>query len=196
MRTRDENKEQAIRQQTIEIVVKEGLDGLSMQKLAKAANVSPATIYIYYKDREDLIVKVCSEVSNHMLEVSLKNFHPDMRFEEGLKIQWQNRAAYFLEYPMEVQFIEQIRYSTLYEKVTGTITENFRQVMGQFISKAVRNKELVELPFEVYWSVAFAPLYQLIKFHNQGWSYANREFKLTDETMMQTLQLVLKALQP
>ena len=35
--------------------VKGGFNGFSMQKLAKAANVSPATIYIYFKDKEDLI---------------------------------------------------------------------------------------------------------------------------------------------
>ncbi|MGZ3932351.1 MAG: TetR/AcrR family transcriptional regulator, partial [Bacteroidia bacterium] len=43
MRTRDEQKESAIRQKAIEMIVKEGFDGLSMQKLAKAAGVSPAT---------------------------------------------------------------------------------------------------------------------------------------------------------
>ncbi|HOZ87501.1 MAG TPA: helix-turn-helix domain-containing protein, partial [Bacteroidia bacterium] len=55
MRIRDENKEAAIRKKAIEMIVNEGFDGLSMAKLAKAAGVSPATIYIYYKNREDLL---------------------------------------------------------------------------------------------------------------------------------------------
>ncbi|MBA4056563.1 MAG: TetR/AcrR family transcriptional regulator, partial [Marivirga sp.] len=55
MRTRDELKEQKIREKAIEMIVNEGFDGLSMQKLAKAANVSPATIYLYFKNREDLL---------------------------------------------------------------------------------------------------------------------------------------------
>jgi TetR/AcrR family transcriptional regulator, multidrug resistance operon repressor len=46
MRSRDENKEQAIRTEALENAVKDGFDGLSMQKLAKAAAVSPATVYI------------------------------------------------------------------------------------------------------------------------------------------------------
>jgi len=49
MRTRDEAKEHAIRDKAIEMIVKVGFDGLSMQKLAKAAHVSPATIYLYFK---------------------------------------------------------------------------------------------------------------------------------------------------
>jgi len=46
MRSRDPKKEKAIRRKAMEMIVKDGFDGLSMQKLAKAAEVSPATIYI------------------------------------------------------------------------------------------------------------------------------------------------------
>ncbi|ASZ09814.1 TetR/AcrR family transcriptional regulator [Chitinophaga pendula] len=196
MRTRDENKEQAIRNKAIEIIVKDGLDGLSMQKLAKAAGVSPATIYIYYKDREDLIIQLGLEASTALLTSSLKNFSPEMPFEEGLKVQWRNRADYFLKNPMQVEFIEQLRYSPLYPKVMNALIATFGEIMGKFVNNAIKRKELVTLPFEVYWSVAFAPLYQLIKFHTQGKSYANRTFTMTDKVMMQTLQLVLKALRP
>ncbi|MGZ4091209.1 MAG: TetR/AcrR family transcriptional regulator, partial [Bacteroidia bacterium] len=55
MRIRDEKKEEAIREKALELIVHEGFDGLSMHKLAKAAGVSPATIYIYYKNREHLL---------------------------------------------------------------------------------------------------------------------------------------------
>ena len=66
MRLRDEAKEQSIREKALEMIVKEGFDGLSMQKLAKAAGVSPATIYIYFKDREDLILQLYYEESLRM----------------------------------------------------------------------------------------------------------------------------------
>ena len=61
MRTRDEAKERAIHQKGLQLIVEEGFDGLSMHKLAKAAGVSPGTIYIYYKDREDLIKQIAAE---------------------------------------------------------------------------------------------------------------------------------------
>jgi AcrR family transcriptional regulator len=194
MRARDENKELAIRQHAIDLVVKSGLDGFSVQKLAKAAGVSPATIYIYYKHRDDLLFQICTEVSNRMLADSLKNFDPDMHFAEGLKLQWQNRAAFFINNPLEVQFIEKMRYTQMYEQVTEVLKHNFGAVMGKFVRNAIKRHELVELPFEVYWSLAFAPLYQMIKFHNEGQSFVNKNFKMTDQIMLQALELVLKAL--
>lgn len=196
MRTRDLHKESSIRKKAIEMIVKEGLDGFSMQKLARAAGVSPATLYIYYEDRDDLILQLSLYISKRLVESSLKNFHPKMTFAAGLRNQWNNRLEFFLQYPMEMEFIEQIRYSPMYEKVRENLKSSFGEVMNRFIQNAINNGELTPLPFEVYWSVAFAPLYQLIKFHAQGKSYNNNSFVLTDKIMEQTLEIVLKALKP
>ncbi|MEP2669687.1 MAG: TetR/AcrR family transcriptional regulator [Cyclobacteriaceae bacterium] len=196
MRTRDIGKEQLIRKEAIKMIVKQGLDGFSIQNLAKAAKVSPATIYIYYKDKEDLIVTLGAEVFEEVLTHSLKDFSPDMSFAEGLKIQWKNRAAYFMNQPLKVQFIELLRYSQLHDKIGKKIGPDFKITMTQFVQKAIARKELVRLPFEVYWSIAFAPLYQLIKFHSEGKSHVNEKFKLTDKEMTLSVELVLKALKP
>lgn len=195
MRARDTDKEDLVRQKAIEMIVKEGLEKFSMQKLAKAANISPATLYIYYKDREDLLMRLCLAVVDEMIAVSLDGFDPELPFAKGMELQWKNRLEYFFRYPLEQQFIEQVRYSPLYIKIQETVTAKFGKMLGPFVHKAIANKELREVPFEVYWSVAFAPLYQLIKFHNQG-SHKNRNFKITEEVMQLTLEMVLKALKP
>lgn len=196
MRTRDENKICLLHQKTIEMIVSEGLDGFGVNKLAKAAGVSPATIYIYFKDREDLILQVSLHVSDRMLTESLEGFDPEMSFEVGLRKQWQNRARYFLANPLDVQFIEKMRYSHLYDKISVKLYTTFKEVMGKFYRNAVARKELIPLPFEVYWAVAFAPLYQLIKFHTQEKAFGHKKYTFTEENMEQALQLVLKALKP
>jgi AcrR family transcriptional regulator len=196
MRTRDINKENTIREKAIGLIVKEGLDGFSMQKLAKAAGVSPATLYIYYKDRDDLITQIATEISNRLMETSLKGLHPKMSFADGMEIQWKNRMEFFLKYPLDIEFIEQIRYTPIYNTIKQTLRKNFGEVLGKFMHNAINRGEVSPLPFEVYWSIAFAPLYQLIKFHNQGESPGNDVFVISDELVNQTLQLVLKALKP
>jgi len=197
MRVRDENKEQAIRQKALEMVVKEGFDGLSMQKLARAAGVSPATIYIYFKDRDDLLLQICEEEGDKMAEATLKNFDPAMPFDEGLKIQWMNRAQYCLENPLSMHFLEQIKYSPYNAHAFRNMRETFQRVMGNFLHNAIQRQQLVKLPLEVYWSVAFAPLYQLVKFHMSPNSMPSTgNFVLDDKVLNLTLSLVLKALKP
>jgi TetR/AcrR family transcriptional repressor of multidrug resistance operon len=197
MRTRDENKEQAIRQKAMEMIVAVGFDGLSMQRLAKAAGVSPATIYIYYKDRDDLIIQLWSGEMKRMVDATLEGFDPSMSFEEGLRKQWMNRARFSIENPMSVHFMEQMKYSPYYEQCVGKMDKSFLDSMGAFVHNAIKRKELVKLPVEVYWSVAFAPLYQLVKLHMSGRGLGGLEkFELDEKIMNQTLKLVIKALTP
>jgi AcrR family transcriptional regulator len=196
MRTRDINKETIIRQKAIEMIVKEGLDGFSMQKLARAAGVSPATLYIYYKDRDDLITQLATDVSHRLMETSLRGLHPKMSFADGMAIQWKNRLEFYMKYPIDVEFIEQIRYTPVYDSIKKVLRKNFGDVLGKFMHNAINRGEVTPLPFEVYWCIAFAPLYQLIKFHTQGETPATDSFTITDEIVDQTLQLVLKALKP
>jgi AcrR family transcriptional regulator len=197
MRTRDEQKEAAIKRKAIEMIVEKGFDGLSMQKLAKAAGVSPATIYIYYKDRDDLIIQLWIDEMHKMVDATLDGFDPSMSFEEGLKVQWMNRARFCLEDPVRMHFLEQIKYSPYNDVCLKRMDSRFVTTMGAFVHNAIKRKELVRLPLEVYWSLAFAPLYQLVKFHMSGRGVGGREkFELDEKTMTQTLKLVIKALRP
>ena len=197
MRTRDEVKEAAIRKKAMMLIVREGFDGLSMHKLAKAAGVSVATIYIYYKDREDLILSLCKEETIRMTEATLKDFDPLMPFAHGLRNQWKNRATFWLKNPIEAQFLERIRHSHYQEDTLLYLKKDFVDAMKAFVANSIKNKELVKIPVEIFWSVAYAPLYQLVKFHLDGTSFPGREtFVLTDKIMNQTLALVIKGLTP
>src|SRR4029078_164637 len=128
----------------------DGIEGFSMQKLAKAANVSPGTLYIYFKDKEDLILQLCKEAGEKMAAITLKGFDPSMSFGEGLRVQWINRAKYCMKYPEQMDFLEQLRHSPYSEQLTAMMGDKFKMAMGQFVSNAIKRKELVKVPVEVY----------------------------------------------
>jgi TetR/AcrR family transcriptional regulator, multidrug resistance operon repressor len=96
-----------------------------------------------------------------------------------------------------MHFMEQIKYSPYHEICLKKMDKTFSKVLGQFMHNAVKRKELVKIPIEVYWSIAFAPLYQLVKMHMLGRGIPPTEkFVLDEKTMNLTLKLVLKALTP
>jgi TetR/AcrR family transcriptional repressor of multidrug resistance operon len=195
MRTRDINKEAIIREKAIQMIVDHGFDGLSMHKLARAAGVSVATIYIYFKDREDLIMQLFTEESKKMARATLYNFNTEAHFDEGLKIQWFNRMRYCIENQYSMAFLEQVKHSPLIDR--AVMDQTFLDAMSRFVTNAIKRKELICLPVEVYWSIAFAPMYQLVKYHIAGRGLGGRAPFTFDEPMIDlTLSLVLKALKP
>lgn len=196
MRLRDETKMEAIFQSALEMIVEQGFEGLSMQKLAKAAGVSPATIYIYFKDKEDMLLQLHQRELERFFTYVLEGFDPEMDFATGLAVQWKNRAQYFIDHPDRGHFMEHFTFNPLLRKSMKTRDPRFSAIMHRFVSKAIDNNELVKMPFEVYWSVAFSPLYNLVKFHKAGANMSGEKFVLTETMLMQTLSLVLKALKP
>lgn len=194
MRVRNSDKVQLVKQTAIELIVKDGLEGFSMNKLAKACNISVATLYIYYKDRDDLILKIAMEEGTVMAEAMIKDFNPDMPFEDGLRRQWLNRYAYIKDKPQINSFFEQLRTSSYQEEFLAGFLTEFKVTMSKFMHNIIDRGEIEVMPFEVYWSIAFSPLYNLIRFDNEGKSMGGRPFKLTDEMLWQAFELVVKAL--
>lgn len=193
MRAKDENKEITIRDQAIEMIVKEGFHGLSMQKLAKAANISASTIYVYFDSREDMLNKLFLYVEDIFTKESLKDFDSKMSFEEGLWLQWKNRYRHILKYPLHFRFSEQFRNSPLIRHKDIQETR-FKKSMKEFVYHAVQRKEIEDLPVEIFWSLAYGPFYTLVKFHLDDSSMTGKPFSLSDHKMKQAFTLVLRAL--
>jgi AcrR family transcriptional regulator len=194
MRTRNAGKEKLVKQKAIELLVRDGFEGFSMNKLARVCSISVATLYIYYKDKEDLIIKVALEEAGIMAEHVLKNFDPEMPFKEGMRMQWKNRSDYMLKNPMTGAFFEQLRSSTFNDRIFKVMAQNFGVMMGKFIKNAVARNEIDVMPMEVFWSVAYAPLYNLIRFHQEGRNMAGKPFVLTQKIIWETFDRVLKGI--
>lgn len=195
MRTRDESKVEAIREKAIEIIVTEGFDGLSMQKLARAANISPATIYIYHKNREELLNNIFNEVQKAFNDEALKGFNPDAPFAEGLWTQWMNRYRFIQKHPLYISFLEQFRNSPLINHDAISLSE-FKEQMKRFVLNAIRNREIKKTEPEVFWAVAYGSFYALMKFHLHQKSMMSKNFKLTETMLRTAFDMVLQALKP
>lgn len=196
MRTRNTDKELLVKQQAIEMLVEDGFQGFSMNRLTKACGISVATLYIYYKDKDDLIQKIGVEIGTKFFYETLKDFSPTMSFKDGLKKQWENRSRFAIKFPNEVACFEIIRHSTHGDYILQESLKDFKTAMGDFFKNAINKKELVPVSLEVFWSVAYGPLYALLRFHSEGKSLGGKSFTLTKKMMDESFELVIKALTP
>lgn len=181
--------------------MRSGLDGFSMQNLARAARVSPATLYIYFKDRDDLLFQVYREQVELMTDEVLRGFDPEGTFADGLRIQWKNRARHALDHPLEARFLEQVRHSPYFIPFQGRLAQTFSDTMRRFAMNAIARKEMRPMPPEIFWSLVYSPLYQLIRFSQEDGGFfrataGHPKFKLTDATLEAALQGVLRAVRP
>lgn len=196
MRTRDLNKEEIVKQKAIEMIVSQGVEGFGMNRLAKECGVSVATLYIYYSDKEDLIKKIGIEIGRNFFEKMFDGFSVDMSFRDGLRNQWENRIYFYLNFTQQATCFELLKHSTYGDAIIEEITGDYKQTMTEFMLAAIERKELISVPYEIFWSIAYGSLYSLLEFHREGKSMSGKPFILTDKLKDEAFNLVLKALTP
>lgn len=193
MRGRDIHKETLVKSKVIELIVKDGLEGFSMNKLAKACKISVNTLYIYYKDRDDLIVTIAREEGKRMSDTLLAKFNPNASFENGLRVQWKIRFEYLKDKPLLKSFFDQLQSSTYREQIADSLNE-FTEAVTLFMKNVIARGEMVDVSAEVYWSVALAPLYSLISFHHKQQGLKGQVVEVNENVLWTTFDLVVKAL--
>ncbi|MFH6936754.1 TetR/AcrR family transcriptional regulator [Flavobacterium sp. YO12] len=197
MRTRDSNKEELVKQKTIEMIVKYGIEGFAMNRLAKECGISVATLYIYYADKEDLIKKIGIEMGTFFFKSSLKDFTPDMPFAVGLAKQWENRSSFMMNNTDKLVCWEILQNSNYGDFIVNESLMELKEIMTKFLNGAIERKEIVPVSKEVFWSIAYGPLYNLLRFHEKGKGLGGTTpFKLTNDVQQEALRLVIKALTP
>lgn len=74
-----------ILEQALLIAKKEGVDKLSIRKLAAACNIAIGSIYNYYPDKDALVTAVAERFWNHIFEDQDKLYHRGMGFTQFLE---------------------------------------------------------------------------------------------------------------
>ncbi|MCG1037693.1 TetR/AcrR family transcriptional regulator [Polaribacter sargassicola] len=88
------DKKNALVKATIELVNNHGFHATPMSKIAKMANVSPATIYLYFENKQDLVNKTYIEVKTKFTQYAFNTYKESMPVKEGFEIIWK-RIAHF-----------------------------------------------------------------------------------------------------
>lgn len=196
MRPKSLEKEAAIRSIALQIISEQGLENLSMQKLAKAANISPRTIYIKYENKEDLLVKLfIEEVLGTYEKAVLENFQPEMPFAEGMKKLWLNTFNYLKNNKPAFSLIQYGKSSPLLNKAFQE--KNIRQgeffaPIHTFLKTNIETKLLPDLPHDVHRAILFSPIQDLVA---EYFDYLDRPVQIiTEEVILTCCEIIIKGI--
>lgn len=105
-----ENLRQEILDAASELFAKDGYESVSMRKIADRIEYSPTTIYLYFKDKNDLLNQICEETFANLIrdwrKIENKNDDPLTALQKAMRAY----VEFGLKYPnhYEVTFINPI----------------------------------------------------------------------------------------
>jgi TetR/AcrR family transcriptional regulator, multidrug resistance operon repressor len=168
VRFRDGKKEQAIFDAAISLITANGFADTSMSKIAKSADVSPATIYIYFESKEDMLNKTYTHVKREMGAALSRGLKPELSVEEAFKVIWNNFYKYAVKNSEKFAFTEQFANSPLVDPVRKDEGMSYFQPLLEWFERGKKEKVFKNLPLEIFSAFAFAPLIGLVKQHFCG----------------------------
>ena len=101
------DKRNALIKATIELVNNNGFHATPMSKIAKIANVSPATIYLYFENKQDLVNKTYIEVKAVYTAYAFTTYETNASVEVGFETIWKRIAEFKLNESEYAMFLAQ-----------------------------------------------------------------------------------------
>ena len=101
------DKRNALVKATIELVNNNGFHATPMSKIAKMAKVSPATIYLYFENKQDLVNQTYIEVKTKYTNYAFETYDENTSVELAFEVIWKRIADFKLKNPENSMFLAQ-----------------------------------------------------------------------------------------
>ena len=162
------DKRAALLNATLTLVNNHGFHNAPMSKIAQLAGVAPATIYLYFENKQDLVHQLYLDVKEDFSKNAFEGYHEDLSVKEGFKIIWFNIAGYKLSQIKQANFLSQCDNSPMIEeKIRVEGLKNLQPLLELWERG---KKEGIIKPLSAYVLYAFTinPLSFLLEMQERG----------------------------
>lgn len=137
---------------TNDLMATVGLPNLSIHKIAKEAKISPGTIYLYFKNKDELLEQFARYIFKSFEETLEKDYDENQSFFQRYRKMWWNIWTFLQSDPTIMSNIHQ------YESLPGfaDICREWEQdsLWHHFCNKAKEAGEVADLPTHILFAIS------------------------------------------
>ncbi|KQB42501.1 TetR/AcrR family transcriptional regulator [Flavobacterium aquidurense] len=125
MRPLDPDKREKILKSVLVLTGKQGLASVTISGISKTAGIAAGTLYIYFKNKEEVVQLAYAAVEDKMTRAMYRDFDINVPIKQSLKQIYINMLNYRLNNYDETVFIDQYQQS-------GYIQLNFSKQLAEY----------------------------------------------------------------
>lgn len=199
-RERREREKENLREEILdaarEMFAAEGFENVSMRKIAEKIEYSPTTIYLYFKDKSDLIFQLCEETFSRLAQV-LERIQK--KYDDPLEALREAAYAYVkfgMQHPnhYKVVFILPLQQTLDRDdyKFEGSMGEKTFNYLRQCVAECIRQQKIrpvdPELTSQALWAGMHGVTALLVAHEDFPWVSHKKLIEHVIETMIRGLQ--------
>jgi TetR/AcrR family transcriptional repressor of multidrug resistance operon len=138
------------------LLAAEGFHGLSIKLLVKESGVAAGTIYLHFKDKQDIVKHVHASIVHEVAQAMSQNHDISQPLFLQYQTLWRNLWKYFQQHPNTL--LVKAQFDNLPDVSMGHVLEeaksSFKAVFRMF-DIGRQSGELINLPDDVLGSLSF-----------------------------------------
>ena len=162
------DKRSALLNATLTLVNNHGFHNAPMSKIANLAGVAPATIYLYFENKQDLVNKLYLEVKEDFSTAAFEGYSENLSVKDGFEIIWFNIANYKLNQIKESNFLAQCDNSPMIEEAIRIEGLKHLQPLLDLWSRGKKEGVIKPLSDYVLYAFTVYPLSFLLGMQERG----------------------------
>jgi len=144
VKPRDPEKEQALLTAALRVADRDGLETLTVQKVAREAGLAVGTVYVYFASKEDLLRSLYIQTKTVAGRRMLEGYSPELPFRQAFRLICRNELNFLVENRPEVGFQAKFYRSGFADEETRAATRETMEAVEALVLRGQR-EELVRL---------------------------------------------------
>lgn len=160
MRRKDDEKQKSIKEAVIKLILKEGFHGASISKIAKEAGVSPATVYIYYENKEVMLQEIYREYSEDIFDYLFDKINNCNNGEQIIEILVKEYYLYIKDNREVFHFVDQ--FSSCPALANQCSAKNGIDILNNFFDEMKRKQVFKDFRNDNVRAILFYPTKSIV----------------------------------
>jgi len=169
MKLKDAGKERMIMDAVVDIVHAKGLMGVKMIEVAKKVNISPSNLYIYFKNKEDLLLCTFFDTIKGLVNQFEENLPTQTSYKKRIYAVFQHmvqiKSNKKKEFSYAQQFFQSPYFKKKYFQKVDLISKNLFEVFVEGQRQLILKKDV---DIHLIFGLVDGATTQFVECHNKG----------------------------
>lgn len=173
---------------TDQLMAQEGLPNLSMHKIAKQAGISAGTIYLYFKNKEELLSEFARALFKDFQHTLQQDYDSNKSYFARYQQMWWNVWHFLQGNPTTLSNIRQYESLPNFQQMCREWEQ--QNCWKQFCTEAQQANELCDLPANILFLLSLSSAIELaLEAKNMAQDFS---VELLESVIMRTWQAIKK----
>lgn len=164
------------------LLAEKGYHGFSMKELAQTAQIAAGTIYLYFKNKQDLIQSLHQRNLRTLAQCMFDGLDETMPIYDQFSCIWKNFWKYSLEHPEAILAKDQFDHlPEILQASEEALAKELFQKVGEVLHKGVQQGVFQNLPIDILATLSIEPCANLARKHIIG------SINIQDESLEQLI---------